>query len=62
METVDPTTKGNLLFFFGSILVLVALWLLILGATGSGPLRIALGVCALVAAVFVFRLYATTRR
>lgn len=62
METVDPTTKGNMLFFFGSILVLVALWLVIVGATGGGIVRVALGVCAAIAAVAVFRIYAAGRR
>lgn len=59
---MDQTTKGNMMFFFGSLLALGAFWLILLGATGGGAVRIALGICAGVAAVAVFRVYATSQR
>lgn len=59
---MDQTTKGNMLIFFGAMLILATFWLIVLGYQQSSPVRIALGVCAAVGAVVVFRVYARSRR
>lgn len=58
---MDPTTKGNLLIFFGAMLALAAFWLVVSGLTGGGVFALALGVCAAVGCVAVFRVYAGSR-
>lgn len=59
---MEPTTRTNLLIFFGATAVLAALWFVIAGVRDGSPVRIALGICLVAVAVTLLRVSRTPPR